>query len=126
MFSVAENEYLQALRKGGGFQTNRHRWGEEMAILRENLRCVHNLPPPTTDLQKGEIDHAHDLLTSLIFAIVTHFKNSNTDTIAETAPHVDEDDEDDEVPELMDEYDVVPDLIPLHYNGHRPLTRARL
>ncbi|KAJ7713967.1 hypothetical protein DFH07DRAFT_974592 [Mycena maculata] len=69
MHTDAAAENLQHSRKGESFATRPNSWAEELMLLREDLRRLNNLPPPTTDLQKGEIDLAHDLLISMIFLV---------------------------------------------------------
>ncbi|KAJ7750129.1 hypothetical protein DFH07DRAFT_961541 [Mycena maculata] len=103
---LAANDYLEALRRGETFNTHRRLWVEEFELLRENLHRIHNLPAPTTDLQKGEIDLSHDLLTSMIMAVAAHFQlktsHSASDPGVSPAPGVA--DEDDEIPELLTDH----------------------
>ncbi|KAJ7776649.1 hypothetical protein DFH07DRAFT_951784 [Mycena maculata] len=124
---LAANDYLKALRRRETFDTHRRRlWVEEFKLLQENLRRIYNLPAPTTDLQKGKIDLAHDLLTSMIMAVAAHFQlktsHSASDAGAGPAPAVA--DEDDEIPELL-----LPDDHKYYHHCHAycvPRPRARL
>ncbi|KAJ7769086.1 hypothetical protein DFH07DRAFT_768995 [Mycena maculata] len=95
MDTAAAKKYLEQLRRGEDFHRYPSRWAEELDSLQENLCHMYNLPPPTTDLWKGEIDLAKDLLTSMVL-IKARFNGTDP-----TTPSlVDEDDED--VPDLVD------------------------